>query len=867
MLGFDMRTAVAAACAAAGAWACAAATVKSETLTVELAEGAKGAVARLVTAHGAELAPPADTTPLFALKATRADDFLKSVEVSAADAATCAVEPAPGGVRLVYGGFAKDGVRAVVCTVRGAGAYVRWGISVRMAEGWALEETTYPRLLVAPVLGSDAGDDRFVYGTAKGGVTHRPGAQGVGWRAYAKQPGALAAQFAAVYDDRAGLYFAAEDGAGHCKVLGGERIREGVLVTSRRIGFDAGDVVQAYDLVAGGFEGTPGDPCTWHDAADLHRAWALRQTWAAKPFRARDDVPAWMRDAPAMVRFSRDWLRDPARIRAWMRDYWRKEFPAAPLVMAYWGWEKIDTWITPDYFPVVPDDATFARLVADMKALGGHAFPWPSGYHWTTTYDRRADGSFAWDDRARFARVAAPHAVRNRDGARYVRTPFWLKGGDCACLCGGEAWTRDWWNRDVCLPLAKLGCDMIQADQIVGGAFPPCWAKGHAHAPGEGRWKAQVFLEQLETMRATMRAVQPDAIVCVEEPNEFYNHLVGIQDYRDCESRADEWASVFNYVYHDYLPCFQSNPRRGNRLWQAHAAADGQMPFLLPSDRDAGGARPALANGAFEEVAARGLFRGWEKVDGYNGVAWRGRAFVDAETKREGAHALRLEVKPGENAVQVSQNVSLDDGVFRRGGRYRLSAWLKTGRADRPNGVNFCFLGARGGGGSLAFPKPEAGWTRVARDFTIPEGAETLRVMLHLAGDATAWVDALALEEVGADGTAREVVLSGRGAYHAFMKRWIALYRGEGRDWLAHGRQVKPPRLVCGTRPQTETPRGGKPRTYARPVAFCNAYEAADGRRAVVVANATGEEQVVALDEKGTRRVLRLAADEIRLLK
>ena len=78
---------------------------------------------------------------------------------------------------------------------------------------------------------------------------------------------------------------------------------------------------------------------------------------------------------------------------------------------------------------------------------------------------------------------------------------------------------------------------------------------------------------------------------------------------------------------------------------------------------------------------------------------------------------------------------------------------------------------------------------------------------------------------------------------------------------------MKPPRMTCATQPYTVTSRGKAPRTLQRPVAFCNAYAAQDGRRAVVVVNATGVEQTVTLDERGTRRVLRLAPDEIRLLK
>ena len=198
-------------------------------------------------------------------------------------------------------------------------------------------------------------------------------------------------------------------------------------------------------------------------------------------------------------------------------------------------------------------------------------------------------------------------------------------------------------------------------------------------------------------MRETMRTNGvPDAVVCVEEPNENYSHLVGIQDYRDCESGADEWASVFNYIYHEYLPCFQSNPRRGNRIWQAHAAADGQIPVLLPS---------------------------------------------------------------------------------------------LSGPVDGP------------------------------------------------------------------------------AAYNDFMRRWVAYYHGEGRAWLAFGRQVKPPRVVCASQPYKATLPGGRKVAGRRPTVFCNAYVASDGRKAIVLVNATAKPQPVALYKGGKRVSLVLDADEIRLLK
>ena len=690
-------SAILVAVAALAPWAAGAVEVAGTSLTVTLDEQAKGAVTRLVTAHGAELAPAQGATALFRLKLTRTDDFTKSVSVTADDAETCALEAgAAGAARLVYGGF-KEGVVFVACMAQGGDAYVRWRISVQTAPGWALEATEYPRLLVAPVLGGDGGDDRLVYGATKGGVVYNPGAKPAGWRVGAQQPGALAAQFATVYDDRAGLYFATEDAAGHTKYIGAARRDGGLVVYSTRIGFDEGSVAQAYDVVTGGFEGTHADPCSWHDAADLYKAWAVKQKWCEKTFENRDDVPAWMRDAPAMVRFGREWIEQSDKIRAWMQDSWRRTFVPSPLVVAFRGWEKHGYLVSPDCFPVHGGNEAFAELVSGLYAEGAHTFVSPAGYQWARMCGKQENGAFEWDDRERFERIGHPHAVSGRDGTRYLRTPSWLHGGDCAYLCGGDPWTRKWWNDYLCSPLAMLGCEVIQVGQMQGGRSPACWNRNHAHQPGDGKWKTDAFLDQLATMRETMRTNGvPDAVVCVEEPNENYSHLVGIQDYRDCESGADEWASVFNYLYHEYIPCFQSSPRRANRIWQAHAAADGQIPVLLPS---------------------------------------------------------------------------------------------LSGPVDGP------------------------------------------------------------------------------AAYNDFMRRWVAYYHGEGRAWLAFGRQVKPPRVVCASQPYKATLPGGRKVAGRRPTVFCNAYVASDGRKAIVLVNATAKPQPVALYKGGKRVSLVLDADEIRLLK
>lgn len=857
-------------CWGAGAWADdAPIELLANGCGVRLDAARRGAVTSFQNAAGAEFGVSAQKqSRLFALGFSQAAAVPGDVlYVSSGDAGSFSVErrdDADGAcVALVYEGFAKGPAR-VVCTVRARTGRpgVRWGIEVQTQDGWVLESVQYPCITLAAPLGTGVDDDAVVVGASKGGVIHKPGAMKVGGITSVSQPGNMAAQFGCYYDDRAGFYTAAEDGCGYPKSLAVSRTSAGVEFSWSRTCFATGIVTQAYDVVTAAFAGSDGAPTDWRDAADLYKAWALTQPWCAKTLAQRDDLPAWLKDAPALVRFTRDWLTDPARVENWLTAFWRKQFPEMPLITAYWGWEKHGDWITPDYFPLYPTDEQFTALVASTRKLGCHAFPWPSGYHWTLTYNKRADGTFEWDDRARFDATARPHAVHTRDGKLYIRTPSWLHGGDTACMCGGDPWTIRWWNEEVCAPLAKRGCELVQVDQVVGGNWPACYAPDHGHPKGKDLWMTGAFAGQLRTMREAMRAYEPDAVVCFEEPNEWFNGIVGIQDYRDCEARC-EWASVFNYIYHEFVPPFQNNPHRGDRAMMAHCAADGQMPHLVPSSRNLDS--DALVNGGFEAASAGNAAKlhGWDQVHGYQGQAWAGQAFADTHEKHGGASSLRLENTNQTDVVQVSQNVAVDESGFSVGGKYRLSAWLKTERQERSdNAVDFAVfapgLKSTGQGGQMKFPAANAGWVRVAVDFTVPPGAEMMRIMCNARGGARLWVDDMTLETVPPDGGTRPVRCEGLSSDDRFMQKWVALYHGEGRAWLAHGRQVHPPALACATIPY---------RDRSIPAVFCGAFKSADGKVAVVLANATRERQTVTLSRQGKAMEQTLGADDVVLVK
>jgi len=845
--------------------------LRNERLTMALGKAEKGAIVSLVdAASGREMVATQAAPQLFTLTLTDdADPARKQIPVSSREALTCAAEVRSEGARslatLRFGNLGGRGIEAT-CTaaVATADPYVRWRLSLRLPARLTLTRVDFPLVVLRALLAEGTPGEAVVLGATKGGVYPRPSqwAQGTGlWRG---MPGSLAAQFATVYDDAGGFLTACEDSLGTPKTIGVRRGPEGLEISWTRACFTPATWALDYDVVQTVFRSPDTSrPTDWRDAADLYKQWAVRQPWCARTYAERKDIPAWMKAGPAMVRFNRGWLAAPERIEQWLARYWGRYFAdRRPLITAYWGWEKVQTWVTPDYFPVYPSDEQFARLQKLARARNGHAFFWPSGYHYTLTYRKRDDGSFEWDDRARFEQVAQPHAVVTPEGKAYQAARSWLVGGETSCMCPGDPWTLDWFNR-IAVECARRGVEIVQVDQVVGGSFPACYSTRHPHPPGPGLWQTEVFHRQLQTMLAALRKIERDSVVCFEEPNEVFLQEIGLQDYRDWEVFRSarppvEPASIFNYLYHEYVPTFQSNPREGNKLMAAYCLVNGQVPHFVPSSGFDLGSAPR--NGAFESWTGEAP-EGWEKVAGWQGKTFSGRCTRDDQVKHGGVASLRLENQQESEVVQVSQNLSVGAPLI-AGKRYRLSAWVKTGHLDKPNQIGFATLTTdlkgTGGGGSIAFPAQAGDWTRGQAEFTVPEGSDFLRIMIHVQGPAQVWVDDMLLEEVLPDGTARPVTWPDTPADHDLMKQWADLYHGAGRPYLLLGMMLHPPRLeVANIQVQGHT----------WPAILHNAYRAPDGSKAVVMVNISEQPQTGRLTWRGKLREVALEPWEVRLAR
>lgn len=787
--------------------------------------------------------------PVFELS-LRLSPTSQPIVVTGADAVL--QERQSGLTRYFFGATAP--VSSVLTRVRTeADGFRRFRIDVSVAEGWHLERTAYPLLDVPLPLAGDGAADWCVVGSNEGGIW-RPQADPVGREAVYTYPGYLAAQFAAVYNESRGFYFAAEDADGFEKGLGFRRLEHAVRFVHERWGWDAGVVTGAYDVVMRTVE-CADDSLSWEDFADIYRVWLMRQPWMAKTYLARNDVPDWLKRAPAMMRYTRQWLARPDSIAALM-DWWRRHFGDEDVIAAIWGWEKLGTWWGPDYFPAYPDDATFRAETAQMRKGGFHPFAWPSCYNWSECIGRRADGSYRIDYRDTFLKEYADIRVVMRDGTFHRYEAPWMENGANAAVCGGAKRAQDW-LRDLTAAIAARGFDMVQFDQSPGGRLYDCWSANHGHPVGKGKWNFAAFMDSLRAMRTGMTSVHPDGVICVEQPHEQFTGTAHLQDYRDVETVFEEHAGVYAYLHHGYLPMFQSNPYRDNLFALAYMAVEGQIPFYCILDEDLLAQRPALKNGGFETQSGNARMGSlcWEVLgerwlsaakDGdrplwnVNGAGnWNGR--IDRADRHGGAVSYRM--GGGDRTEQCGQTVrDLPPG------EYVLSAWVKTARLE---GEGALLWGDNDGEkGRVSFPTPGAGWQKISARV---KADGKLRVILYAGKGVSARVDDVTLRHL--DGTT--VFERGESAYLRMMKNWVRLYQGAGRDFLVYGFREKPPRLTCARFQMAD-------RTF--PAVVRAAYRAADGRRALAVANATDKPQTFSCTWRGRSIVRTLRPTEIALI-
>ena len=795
-------------------------TLCSENSTLALSKTAYGAVVSLKDrATGLEFIATNQTAALFQLVFTRAGEQSgDTITLGAREARRMAVERIRENGRetavLRYDGFAEWPSLSVQCraTVCPGDPLIRWRLSVSGPAGLILEDSQFPTMVLVDRLGRNRSDDRALAGATEDGAYAAPGDWRVGYRHSYVQPGSLAAQFACLYDPSGGVFTATQDGVGYPKRITIARQKEGLEYSWSHQSHHAltAPFALPYDVVCTAFRSAdPTTPCDWRDAADIHKQWAMTQPWCARTVAERRDIPDWVKRGCIRVQWE---LRDdgpPEAVQAWLDRCWAKHFPDLPPFLTFFGFERVASWVAPKYEPYYPSDEAFTAMTKRIHEIGGHVCLFPSTYQWSLTYDRRPDGSFAWDDTPDFNAIGEPHAIKDRSGALVKRGLSWLGGGQSAALCRGDAWTRAFFGASVDR-MAARGVDVVQLDQVVGGRWPSddrtvCFSPNHGHPPGFGRWDADAFREQMRQLRSQSDRNYPGMIFSMESPQELFVQDFGLFDYRHARSviNVRPWdpyprlhAAVFPYLYHDYLPVFHiPSHTEPVALILAQGVVSGEMPSCKPRQIEFPG-EALIKNGDFEISA--------KQPSGWN--VWRNqpqgpaRVEHDAADIGAGKASLRLTGSDDREEVHVYQVLPVAESPLKIARSYRLRFMMKSELSGGAGTVTMAAMSHTDWqlwkelGAWSREAAAQQGWRADELAFTIPEGTRGLRITLRLKGKGTVWFDRVRLDERLNDGGYAEVQRSGNAVFQ-IMSQWSKLAAAGTGKYLMQGRMIHPPHL------------------------------------------------------------------------
>ncbi|MCK5802978.1 MAG: hypothetical protein KAI66_09110, partial [Lentisphaeria bacterium] len=270
----------------------------------------------------------------------------------------------------------------------------------------------------------------------------------------------------------AGLYLATYDGAPHPKVffLSPDRAR-GVLTCEvahypESSAAPGAGYEQPYPVILDGFLGD------WYDAASLYRSWAVRQRWCAKgPLHARGDVPEWLKNVTAVLRFDTRRYDNKAAIS--LAAAYRDTLPGALLVQWY-SWaevEKTKGRSTYAFPPVAEAAEGFREIVEKLASQRVYVMPYVNARLWAA----RRDGY----------EEALPYAARSRNGERHsygvVKDD---KVSGAAYMCVQTPFWQDY-VLGVCRDMKrKYSVPALYLDQQTGAHFGGCLALGGAQESG-----------------------------------------------------------------------------------------------------------------------------------------------------------------------------------------------------------------------------------------------------------------------------------------------------------------------------------------------------------------------------------------------
>jgi hypothetical protein len=415
-------------------------------------------------------------------------------------------------------------------------------------------------------IGPEQDDDYIFYPTGDGLVLRDPIRDIDSLYLSDMYPAGVSMQFMCHYDpDEAGLYLATEDTQGYPKKLNMVSLD---WDSQRRLSsyfqlfppeYPGNGLEMTYDALLGTFHGD------WYDASDIYSEWAMTTPFVSGGKVGIDkDTPDWWLNTSVLGVANRD--RDivhntlPAIVEMTQEMSDLTDLNTTALIFA---WEKEGGWVGPNFFPPAEGEAEFISAMDDLNSTNDHGFVYMSGTVWRITR-----GDIGYSNWSYFNSTGKPWAALKEDGSVLMDENYATIDWQCARMCPHTQFWHDLVVQNF-LECIRLGVDVIQIDEFPIGTNYPCYNASHGHPVGYSRDMSIALRSILEECRDLGRDLNPDLVVSVEEPCEFYLPCMDTYVSRD---NAEEymlypWSKqryvdrvqfvpAFRYVYSEFITSF-----------------------------------------------------------------------------------------------------------------------------------------------------------------------------------------------------------------------------------------------------------------------------------------------------------------------
>ncbi|MCC6442095.1 MAG: hypothetical protein IT210_01420 [Armatimonadetes bacterium] len=276
----------------------------------------------------------------------------------------------------------------------------------------------------------------------------------------------------------------------------------------------------------------------WFTAAEMYRAWAVRQAWAKKSRLRSGAVPGWARSTALWV---------------WNRGRSGEVLPPAEIlqeklglpVSVFWHWWHGCAYDAgfPEYLPPREGADSFKAALQGAHRNGVHALIYMNQRLWSMTA-----GSWKSEGAERFA-------VKNRKGEitpevynAFTRTP-------CASMCIHTAFWRSKYASLAEGALRELGADGIYMDQACSSLA--CYDPAHGHPAGGGTYWMEGFRKLSADIRRRLYP-RKSALAGEGVGESWLPHLdlmLSLEVSRERYAGPDGWEPIpfFQAVYHPYV--------------------------------------------------------------------------------------------------------------------------------------------------------------------------------------------------------------------------------------------------------------------------------------------------------------------------